>query len=155
MKAWLSIDKRLFLKALFAASIAVAVASTAFAEEKKLSYEETYSAAKQFASCAGLFEAMRDYGTMPSPSDAMVKYTNGLAKGAMLVSQHFARRVLEEEKAIAFSENLRATFAEHWRLQIEGGVDHKYKDELWKCHWFSLVQASRIEEIFKKVSGFK
>lgn len=139
-------------------SICFFVSNFAFAEEKKLTNEEvaeTYELARQFASCAGLFETMRDYATRHTQSDAMVNHANGLANGAMLASQYLAARVMEEEKVIAFSENFRATFADYWSFHTKDGFTQEYTDELWKCRRLNSLQASIMIEIRKKMYGFK
>ncbi|NVJ98794.1 MAG: hypothetical protein HWE25_11610 [Alphaproteobacteria bacterium] len=123
-------------------------------DEPPIDKDDVYTLAQQFASCAGLYDALAQSVQDQIGNSAMVEQFKGMANGAQITAQYVAQQAIDTEKAKEFASNGRKTFSASWGLRVDPEPDKAAQQEMNICLELNPFQADVVERARKKAYGF-
>lgn len=137
---------------------ALLFANTAFAQNEPPITEEdrefVYELARDLASCSGFYEALSI--AYRDSNEAASKNFGNLSNGAEIASAWAAHAVTDWKNALSFAKNLMDAETTSWLFTLrEGKALEDIKEQSEECKQIYPLQVQFVEEVRKKVYGFK
>lgn len=135
------------------ATMFLLVAQPSAAEDGKEPF--SYETVKQFASCAGLYDALASFLQRETGDSPEKEKAAGLSRGAVLAGRFLAIEAMDgnESDALSFFDSLHESLAIEWKVQSRGDLTDAFQEELLTCHEYGGLQAQIIDAMRRNRFG--